>query len=300
MFLKTIRFEKARATSAWGDELIDLPLSDLWYPAGWDTVSDDELAFLLPSLSQWRPKHCDISVADGPVSYLRRTLSARAARDLAFFAGAAASLSASDILNLLIEEGFITQLPRSDLEAAASSAAHRVTLNDELDRSIAGELHALAHLDRVLFDALGASSGERSRTPIVARPSSLTHAALISVHARLNAAYVYPEYALAHELFTVAAIVGHLLEGRSAHISPRVAGAIIDVFEHRKFLNEDDPARVLQDFASRVGGVGHLVRAAARGMHRTVVIKPKRPPFPASTRGKPFSLETLRRVRGAL
>lgn len=297
MFLKTIRFDKTRATSAWGDDLIELPLSDLWYPASWDSVSDDELAFLLPSLSQWRPKHCEMSLADGPVGYLRRTLSGRATRNLAFFADAANALNAADVLNLLIEERFITQLERADFDTLPVS---HVTLGDDLDRSVAGELHALAHIDRILFDALGAPGGETSRTPIVARPSTLTHAAVISVHARFNAAYVYPEYTLAHELFTVAAIVGHLLDGRSAHISPRVAGAIVDVFEQRKFLNEDDPARVLQDFASRVGGVGHLVRAAARGMHRTVVIKPKRPPFPASLRGKPFSLETLRRVRGAL
>jgi len=267
MFLKTIRFDKTRATGAWGDDLIELPLSDLWYPASWDSVSDDELAFLLPSLSQWRPRHCEISLADGPVGYLRRTLSGRATRNLAFFADAANALSAADVLNLLIEERFITQLERADFDTLPVT---HVTLGDDLDRSVAGELHALAHI------------------------------AVISVHARFNAAYVYPEYTLAHELFTVAAIVGHLLDGRSAHISPRVAGAIVDVFEQRKFLNEDDPARVLQDFASRVGGVGHLVRAAARGMHRTVVIKPKRPPFPASLRGKPFSLETLRRVRGAL
>lgn len=297
MFLKTIRFDKTRATGAWGDDLIELPLSDLWYPASWDSVSDDELAFLLPSLSQWRPRHCEISLADGPVGYLRRTLSVRATRNLAFFADAANALSAADVLNLLIEERFITQLERADFDTLPVT---HVTLGDDLDRSVAGELHALAHIDRILFDALGAPGGETSRTPIVARPSTLTHAAVISVHARFNAAYVYPEYTLAHELFTVAAIVGHLLDGRSAHISPRVAGAIVDVFEQRKFLNEDDPARVLQDFASRVGGVGHLVRAAARGMHRTVVIKPKRPPFPASLRGKPFSLETLRRVRGAL
>ena len=39
----------------WGDGLLDLSLSTLWYSADWDSVSDDELVFLLPSLSRLAP-----------------------------------------------------------------------------------------------------------------------------------------------------------------------------------------------------------------------------------------------------
>ena len=55
----------------------------------------------------------------------------------------------------------------------------------------------------------------------------------MSVHSRLNAAYVYPEYTFAHELLTVAGVLGHLLQGRAAYISPPIARCIADVMATR-------------------------------------------------------------------
>jgi len=152
----------------------------------------------------------------------------------------------------------------------------------------------------MVFDAAGARA-TAGRSPILSRPSSLTDATIATVHARLNAAYVYPEFAFGHELLTIAAIIGHLVEGRPAYISPLVAETMADIMGRpRRSDDRGNAALVLQNFAKRIGGASYLARLAARGCRRTVMIRPHQQ-MPEAARGAGVSgLEIVRRVRREL
>lgn len=85
MFWKRAHVEKLGSSALpiaapWGDGLLDLSLSTLLYSADWNSVSDDELVFLLPSLSRWRPQKPGTTGSDdsGPIDYLRNLVTPRA------------------------------------------------------------------------------------------------------------------------------------------------------------------------------------------------------------------------------
>ena len=268
----------------WGDGLLDLSLSTLWYSADWNSVSDDELAFLLPSLSRWRPRKPGTTGSGdpGPIDYLRRILKARvlsAASLISQRSHPSRVSSAQDVLDWLVVGGIVSKVPISELRLrnttdhglAESELADDSEASDQPPDWLADELRAIAHLDRLLHDALGLSdTDECSRAPFFRRPQSLAAVVQSTVHSRLNGAYVYPEYAFAHELLTVAAVLGHLVQGRAAYISPPIADCIADVLGPRGARREDQSVSALRAFADLVGGPDFLVRAATRVRRRGI------------------------------
>ena len=58
----------------------------------------------------------------------------------------------------------------------------------------------------------------------------LQDALLASIHSRLNAAYVLPQFVFAHELFTAGAWLGLLCAGRDARLPVGIAAVFADIF----------------------------------------------------------------------
>ena len=281
MFWKQAQVEKLGSSAApiaapWGDGLLDLSLSTLWYPADWNSVTDDELVFLLPSLSGWRPRKPGATESgdSGPIDYLGRALKARtlsAASLIAQRSHPSRLNSPQEALDWFVVSGIVTKIPMSELRLRPKPTDHALAESELADSEgsdqvpdwLAGELRAIAHLDRLLHDALGLTdTDESTRAPIIRRPQSLAAVIKSTAHSRLNGAYVYPEYASAHELLTVAAVLGHLLQGRAVFISPPIAQCITEVLGARE--REDQSVAALHAFADLVGCSDFLLRVATR------------------------------------
>jgi hypothetical protein len=308
MFWKQAQVEKLGSSAApiaapWGDGLLDLSLSTLWYSADWNSVTDDELVFLLPSLSGWRPGKPGATGSgdSGPIGYLGSALQERTLSAAALIAQRSQSSrpkSAQDALEWLVVSGIVTKIPIGELRLRPKPTDHALAESELADSEgsdqvpdwLADELRAIAHLDRLLHDALGLTdTDERARAPIIRRPQSLAGVVKSTVHSRLNGAYVYPEYALAHELLTVAAVLGHLLQRRSALISPPIAQCITEVLGARE--REDQSVAALRAFADLVGGSDFLLRVATRvRLKGTACLARPRP----TSRSKKVSLVSLK------
>lgn len=262
------------SSGAWGEGLVDQGLTTLWYPAAWDTVSDDELVFLLPVLSRWRPGGGD----DGPVGYLSRVLTTRALSAVALI-GQRTKSSATAALDLLVTSGTLTRLPAEGFElpegACGTEWAGRITVLEGPEGNDRGlpdwlivELTAIAYLDRMLCDAHPAGRSGRS-DPIVDWPLSLSDVVAATINARINGAYVYPEFAFAHELLAAAAVLGHLVQGRAAFIPPALAGCLVELFSADASASDDLSASVLRTYADSIGGSKFILalarQACARG-----------------------------------
>jgi hypothetical protein len=278
--------------TAWGEGLVDRSLTSLWYAGTWNEVDDDELAFLLPSLSSWRPAASPTPPGaehrDGPVEYLTQLLLERAHAAAVFMAAKSRRHPASEvprILTALAGMGVLTMLalPQSWEDAAEySDLNHAAPAPGPMPDWLAIELTALAHLDRLLHDARGAAGTAR---PLIDWPLALPDAVLAAVNARLNAAYVYPQFAHAHELLTVAALLGHLVQGRPAYIPAHLAEALAE-----QLAKDTGPARreddwcacIIKLYADLAGGAARMLifakRAAASG--RPHLARPAAPIVP--------------------
>lgn len=254
--------------NAWGEGLVDRSLTTLWYPVSWDEVTDDELVFLLPSLSRWRPQRGGIDGCErsGPTPYLTRTLSARARSAARLIAsrsnrrGSAAAREILDCLNCYLTSLTACQLSVLENDFVRLHSASGRTQKGDSSGSLTAELTALAYLDRMLSDALGGAPSQRQVSPVVDWPLSLADAVAASVNARLNAAYVYPEFACAHELLSLSAVLGHLAQGRAICLPPSLAGALVDVLTSKS--KDDASAAALRTFANMAGGADYLTTIA--------------------------------------
>jgi hypothetical protein len=108
-------------------------------------------------------------------------------------------------------------------------------------------------------------------------PLSLADVTISTIHARLNGAYVYPDHAYAHELLTVAAMLGHLLLGRPVQISPAFADCLIEVLSAARGGSGDCSPTALQTYAEIAYGSERL-RALCKRVRATgyaAVAKPR-------------------------
>jgi hypothetical protein len=269
------------AVGAWGEELVDQSLATAWYRADWDSVGDDELAYLLPSLCRRRSARAAVAgeAQTGPVDYLTRTLIARAestARKIARSSGRADAASVSCVLEHLAASGLLTNIAAHEFPDLADSAGDlgsdfgladlqtsRQTGGTKLPSWLIAELTSLAYADRMLRDATEglAANGAHAAT-IVDWPLSLADVVVATISTRLNGAYVYPEYDSAHELLALAAVVGHLVQGRAVYLSPFLAGALIDVLSRKRAPVDDSVVTALRTYADLAGGANYLMGRA--------------------------------------
>jgi hypothetical protein len=259
----------------WGENLLNRSLATLWRPTSWDAVEDDELVYLLPGLSRWQPAGDD--KPEGPAGYLARALTEQARSIARTQPGYSASRSLGELRPYLTSltpkelfelEGEMIQLCAKGTSAPSDSGA-------EGNRK---QILWLALLDRLLNDVRGEGTcRQQSSLPTIHGPLSLADAIYMSAAARLNAAYVYPEFAFAHELLSLAAALGHLIQGRSIWLSPAMAASLIEVIAG---ASKHEPSAVaIQTVAEEAGGSRRLRAAAgdivADGVARQ--ISPRRP-----------------------
>jgi putative NIF3 family GTP cyclohydrolase 1 type 2 len=216
-------------------------------------VTSDELVFLIPSLAAWRRGD---SSSQGPAGFLQRVLAARARATAALIARHNGGGSVEPILRRLASDGFVTQLAESDL--AGDTAADTVHLPDD----IASELATLALIDRVLHDAASGSDRRSARAPLIDWPPSLADVLAASAATRINAAYVYPEYAYAHELLSFSAVLGILVQRRAVYFPPALAAAGVDALVHP--TADVASVAVLRSLANLAGGADRLLAALRR------------------------------------
>lgn len=306
--------ERPSGVGAWGEGLVDRSLTTLWYPGDWTEVGDDELVFMLPTLSTWRPGCAEPSTrgGDGPVRYLTRVITARALAAAALISGSGAAPDASpaEALELLVARAILTAVPLEDLTVTTPGAGRaprlpaRQTSPSKTDWPLpdwlALELTALAHLDRLLLDARGNPKGD-TPPPLVDWPLTLADVVLVTINARLNGLYVYPEFAHAHELLTATALLGHLACGRAAYLPPAVAQSLADVLSGRApaAASETDwCACIVRLYAELAGGAERMLslarRTAASG--RPCLVKPPRPIAPSDIGRTTWNARLLQRI----
>jgi hypothetical protein len=267
---------------AWGSDCADRPLTMLWHTARWDTVTDDDLVFLLPRLTGWQAAQSsgEQSRPVGPSDYLTRSLRVRAVRTATLMSQkspASARLSVGRALALLIAAGFVTGLSAQDFRR----------LDFDVDQDVSGqwpssslwkgwgslpdwlaiEVTALAHLDRMLADALAAGPGSAPRVArLVDWPALLADVLIRTIASRMNGAYVYSEFAFAHELLSVAAVVGHLVNGRAVYLPTDLARSLIDILSVERAASRYAYFPILDAHANLAGGTGYLIALARRAV----------------------------------
>jgi hypothetical protein len=308
--------ERPPGIGAWGEGLVDRSLTSLWYPADWNEVGDDELVFVLPTLSTWQTSPPRSAVKDGygPALYLTRVLAARAQ--------AAAELIAANMpdsatptpalaLEAIVKRNILTAITLKELappppgsrnspHAPVAAAADEKSL---LPDWLVLELTAIAHLDRTLLDARGTVRPPNA-SPLVDWPLSLADVALATINARFNGVYVYPEFAHAHELLTAAALLGHLACGRSAYIPPHVAQSLIDLLSPRgKAANggSDGCGPIMRTYADLAGGARHTLLLARRAVQsgRPLLARPRPAVAPSDTGRTTWNARLAHRIAQA-
>jgi hypothetical protein len=304
--------EQPPGVGAWGEGLVDRSLTSLWYPTDWSEVGDDELVFLLPALSTWRPSRARAATgdSDGPLRYLTRVLTARALTTAALIsanAGSDPAISPAHALELLVTRAILTAIPLKDLATTApvSSRVPRLpvpslTKAELLPDWLALELTALAHLDRLLLDAQGKNTNVEP-PPLVDWPLTLADVVLVTINARLNGVYVHPEFAHAHELLTAAALLGHLAYGRAAYLLPPVAQSLVELLSGGASTasgKHDWCAPIVRMYAEFAGGAEHILglarRAAASG--HPYLAGPRRPVVPFDTGRTTWNARLVQRI----
>jgi hypothetical protein len=252
------------ADDVWGAGLVDQSLATAWYPADWDGVTDDELVFLLPSLCNWRTGRDTGSARRGPIDYLTRTLTARAdavTRAIARRSGLTEPAAVAEIGDRLVASGLLSSIEAhqrpSTMRDVRDPAPGRD--QDRLPDWLIAELVALAYTNRMLRDALGDAAPQgAAQAPLIDWPLTLADVVVASISARLNGAYVYPEHGYAHELLALAALLGHLVEGRTAYLPPSIAGTLLDILRAKPSV-DDETTAVLRTYIEWAGGANRLL-----------------------------------------
>ena len=252
------------ADDVWGAELVDQSLATAWYPADWDSVSDDELVFLLPSLCNWLPGRHAEPARRGPIDYLTRTLTARADAAASLIArrfGRKDPDAAGEIADRLVASGLLSSIEAHRRSSTPRDSREPTPGRDQgrLPDWLIAELVALAYTNRMLSDALGNAAPQGAvHAPLIDWPLTLADVIVASISARLNGAYVYPEHGYAHELLALAALLGHLVEGRTAYFPPSIAGTLLDILGAKPSA-DDQTVAVLRTYIEWAVGANRLM-----------------------------------------
>jgi hypothetical protein len=285
-------------------------LATAWYPAKWDDVGDDELVFLIPSLCHWQDGGAADGVArHGPAQSLARSLTKRGdtvTSLMAEKAGDGQPDAKRQARHSLVLAGLLTSLS-FDEGSNVTPFVGKAKAPDGLERQtptragaadwLLGALIALAFTDRALADALGKpTTGETRDGPLIDWPLSLSDAVIVSAGTHLNAAYLYAEFHHAHELLALAAVLGHLADGRAAYLPPLLAEALLDCLP-RKGVPASEASMALHGLAEQAYGVTRLATVAriisATGVSQLILPRSTRLPTHVRTTGTERLLQRI-------
>lgn len=293
--LSMFRVSARRQPPVWGDGLLEHGLSTLWYPCNWQSVDDDELVLLIPSLLSDHPslsQHGLSGGVNGPAAHTYRHLTAR----LASMGMSPVSDRAASPYELAQKSGAIS------VYLAVGSAAKDEQAVREGPRPIregspppfnlafwSEELCALATMDRMLYDALPVTL--RRVSPLLERPE-LADILLATIQTNTNGAYVYPEAVYAQELLTAGAWLGVVLTGRKA-LMPSTVGEVLlsnlanlDRSRRADGSSEQRVVQILEYYCEQTGGTDRLLHAARLAVGKSPrVFRSRRPRRAPDTTG---------------
>jgi hypothetical protein len=288
-----------RDLSLWGNGIVDQSLTTLWYPRHWNEVSEDELVLLIPTLASPHHDHAKTRPY-GPSFFLRKALCARlrwATLALTPVAADGAAPAPSQLLEIMAETGVVTTLPthqgwiegeKAFLERYASVPMVRPTAcclsGVREPTAYIGreawifELSILKCLDRLLQDSLRTTEIAQEHNS-VELPFRLVDVLIATTYASFNGAYIYPQFTIFHELFTVGAWLGYLLRGRAALMPTFIAEYILDRLVREPMHSDSDLAecdRLLRFHINLVAGMERLVMIARQvnASGRSAVVNP--------------------------
>jgi hypothetical protein len=247
----------------WGEGLVGQSLTTLWHSCDWSNIDEDELVLFIPSLIA---RHAFASEQTGAVPHIQRALAERLDSAVWF-------LNFQDeqqTLERIAACGVISACsPREALREAQSHSRNdtcRPTSHMDQTNELGSwtfELSVLACIDRMLLDAMPT----RPQPAGYIASADLADVLVASIHTSINGAYVYPQYAFAHELLATGAWLGVLLRGRSALMPEFVAQVLTDYMSgpEKSWTHAQSPiARLLEFHAELAGGSERLLRRARK------------------------------------
>jgi hypothetical protein len=257
----------------WGDGLLDRSLASHWYPRTWDDVDLDELTFFMPGLTRLASPENGGVAAHVRMALARRVgIAMGVAQDCA---GADAARDKQRLRDIIEDCAGLNGLISNDLPVTAhgkdDGGRYRhikwrpVTLKGRLD-DLVYELSVLQCLGSML-EATAAGPGALRTGQNV----SVADALVASIHSGINAAYVYPHLAWAHETFSAGAWLGIVLSGRRALLPEMIAARLVEAsHSERASQAAADPAdRVLAYHAEICVGRRRMSRLAHRALRRS-------------------------------
>jgi hypothetical protein len=233
------RLHTGGSQPVWGDGFANGSLSTLWYSRSWSDVSDDELALFLPCLTDRDDPDFGVA-ARVRAAFIRRLRASRLISPRCQAASSSFMLVSPE--NALAEE--MRKLPTREERAIADR------LGPDRERpDWAREASILQAMDDMYRRACGEDID----------PPALAGALMASIHTGINAAYVFPSCAFAHELLATGAWFGMLLMGRRVMMPPYVAEVLLG---HLGGAREDKTSEVLQFHVAHLGGTAYFLRHA--------------------------------------
>ncbi|WP_072393103.1 hypothetical protein [Hyphomicrobium sp. CS1GBMeth3] len=302
--LSLFRSSRGAATSqrAWGDGLLDGSLGTLWYSADWSTIDPDELLFLSPSLSASQ-------AANDADTGLSRHIEQRFSQEIqatALKLGGLAKtkwggghtldrMRSSGALNAFLAGRAPDQNAR---RGDALRAPRLLPLKGEARAIWLYDLFVLACVDRMLFDA--APVGEPP-LPMLLVHVGLADALVASIHTGVNAGYVYPQYAYAHETLMCGAWLGLLAAGRAAYMPTAVGEVLIAYLDRRVPWDDSSEAKladILGYYANFAGGRERLLKVARKvsASGSPTLVRPRRQPSIGPARVEAWNAELTQRL----
>lgn len=270
-----------REVPVWGDGLVEQSLHTAWYASDWDSVDLDELIMFIPVLVA--------SGGRGGRGAARHIRDALAAQMRSLASSLEQHCDFKDVSDRERAMSMIcADIARDDLRAevnAENSISRELSRirSSALREHLVYQVAVIITLNRVLRAA------EEDFRSI---PDSKQADVLVgSIHSRVNGAYIYPQWAFAHELFSAGAWLGVLLSGRWALLPEFLAEVFAELLERAATNGEANLIAsdlVLLSYIDRTTGRSQLLRQAKRVRETgiPVVIKSRRKRFAAPS--EPF------------
>ncbi|NIK47330.1 hypothetical protein [Variibacter gotjawalensis] len=274
---------RGRADRVWGAGWEELSPSDFLYPVSWETVDEDELLLYAASLAK---AERNPTSPLGPAQYMRDAVSARVfyvSERFQLLHSDATSKRRRDALAEALAVGAFgrTMDPPNAVNRGrglcqewfeGDALAHPSTIVDP-DVAYEFELVVLRSMSIACAEHRTTESSEDQKFAA----QSFTHALLVSLHSGLNAAYIYPRFALRHQTLSFAAWLGWIDRGRSCFMPPFVAEYAVALLENDAPAAGEIESALLYQYAAKSRSA--ILRAAKRSLTGWggTIVRPHRP-----------------------
>lgn len=255
----------------WGDGISDTA-SDLLWSARCDDLTADEMVFLIPAVAQGLrvQSATAIELLDQPYKALRQSIRAFAKAIVRYRPQVEEDHAVDGFVRcagiVALSPADIRDCIRQGLQEGRRGWPELAWGGREGERfeAVVVAIACCWWLDRALAGIRGAVRPTADvQDPVT--PASLADVLMVSLMGRVNGAYFFPQYALAHELLSTGAWLGHLMAGRKAFMPQIVARCLIDYLGETGTVRSrpDNCTSILRAAADQAGGLKVLLRHAS-------------------------------------